>query len=207
MRSTLATSVTHSHGTIESSEEVTTRSLVLVALFTAIIVVLGLVPPVMVGFFPVPIHAQSLGVLLAGVVLGARGGALSVLLLWVLVAVGLPVLSGGRGGLVVFLGPTAGYLVGFLPAAYVTGWLSSMTDDRIYDRRQLAAAFFLATTIGVVIDHVFGIAWLSFVAGLTLAEATIGNLIFVPGDLIKGSIAAYVGVLLRTNFGNLSRIG
>ncbi len=141
------------------------------------------------------------------VLFSVHAGALSVLLLWVLVAVGLPVLSGGRGGLVVFLGPTAGYLVGFLPAAYVTGWLSGMTDDRIYDRRQLAAAFFSRYNHWVVIDHAFGIAWLSFVAGLTLAEATIGNLIFVPGDLIKGAIAAYVGVLLRNNFGNLSRIG
>ena len=57
-----------------------TKSLVMIALFTGIIVVLGLIPPIMLTFVPVPIHAQSLGVLLAGVVLGARGGALSVLL-------------------------------------------------------------------------------------------------------------------------------
>ncbi len=184
-----------------------TRSLVLIALFTAIIVVLGLVPPIMVGFFPVPIHAQSLGVLLAGVVLGARGGGLTVLLLWVLVAVGLPVLSGGRGGLAVFLGPTAGYLVGFLPAAVVTGWLSDKAAHRITDRWKLVASFFLAAAAGVVIDHIFGIAWLAFAASLTLAEAVIGNLIFVPGDLIKAAIAAYVGLLLTINFGNRTRIG
>jgi len=183
-----------------------TRSLVLIALFTAIIVVLGLVPPVMIGFFPVPIHAQSMGVLLAGTVLGARGGALTVLLLWVLVAVGLPVLSGGRGGLAVFLSPTAGYLVGFLPAAFVTGWLSDKVGHRITGRGKLTSGFFFAAVLGVVIDHAFGIAWLAFAASLTLAEATIGNLIFVPGDLIKAAIAAYVSLLLTVNFGSRFRI-
>ena len=184
-----------------------TRSLVLIALFTAIIVVLGLIPPIMVGFFPVPIHAQSLGVLLAGVVLGARGGALTVLLLWVLVAIGLPVLSGGRGGLAVFLSPTAGYLVGFLPAAFVTGFLSSKAAARFTDRWKLVAGFFLAAAVGVLIDHIFGVAWLAFSVGLTLGEAVIGNLIFVPGDLIKAAIAAYVGLMLTINFGDRSRIG
>lgn len=184
-----------------------TRSLVLIALFTAIIVVLGLVPPIMVGLFPVPIHAQSLGVLLAGVVLGARGGGLVVLLLWVLVAVGLPVLSGGRGGLAVFLSPTAGYLIGFLPAAIVTGFLSTRIAHSVTNRWKLVGGFFLAAAIGVLIDHVFGIAWLAFSVGLTLSEAIIGNLIFVPGDLLKAAIAAYVGLLLTINFGNRSRIG
>lgn len=184
-----------------------TRSLVLIALFTAIILVLGLVPPIMVGFFPVPIHAQSLGVLLAGVVLGARGGALTVLLLFVLVAVGLPVLSGGRGGLAVFLSPTAGYLVGFLPAAFVAGWLSNRAAQRFTGGWKLFVAFFLAAAVGVVIDHAFGIAWLASAAGLTLIDAVVGNLIFIPGDLIKAAIAAYVGLLLATNLGNRTRIG
>lgn len=184
-----------------------TRSLVLIALFTAIIVVLGLVPPIMVGLFPVPIHAQSLGVLLAGVVLGARGGALTVLLLFALVAVGLPVLSGGRGGLAVFLGPTAGYLIGFLPAAFVTGWLSTRFANSITTSWKLIAGFFLAAAIGVVIDHVFGIAWLAYAAGLTLPEAIVGNLIFVPGDLAKAAIAAYIGLLITKNFGKSARIG
>ncbi|WEJ57993.1 biotin transporter BioY [Devosia sp. FJ2-5-3] len=183
-----------------------TRSLVLIALFTAIIVVLGLIPPIMVGFFPVPIQAQNLGVMLAGVVLGARGGAFSVLLLLVLVAIGLPVLSGGRGGLAVFMSPTAGYLVGFLPAAFVTGWLSSKAAKAMAGGGKLFAGFFLAAAIGVVIDHAFGIAWLAFAAGLSLFDAVIGNLIFVPGDLIKAAIAAYVGLLLSTNLGARGRL-
>ena len=81
-----------------------TRDIVLIALFAAIIVVLGLLPPIMLGFIPVPITAQSLGVMLAGCILGAKRGATAVLLVLLLVAIGLPVLSGGRGGLAVFAG-------------------------------------------------------------------------------------------------------
>ena len=71
----------------------TTRDIVLVALFAAIIVVLGLLPPITLGFIPVPITAQTLGVMLAGCILGAKRGAAAVLLVLLLVAIGLPVLS------------------------------------------------------------------------------------------------------------------
>ena len=184
-----------------------TRSLVLIALLTAIIVVLGLVPPIMLSVIPVPIHAQSLGVLLAGVLLGARGGALSVLLLLALVAIGLPVLSGGRGGLAVFFGPTAGYLIGFLPAAFVTGLLSDRVARKLAGGWALFAGFLGAAVVGVFIDHAFGIAWLATYVGLSPQEAVIGNLIFVPGDLLKAVIAAYVGQFVALNFGDRARAG
>lgn len=183
-----------------------TRSLVMIALFTAIIVVLGLIPPIMVAFIPVPVHAQSLGVLLAGLVLGARGGALSVLLLIVLVAIGLPVLSGGRGGLAVFLSPTGGYLVGYLPAAFAAGWLAGKLIDRSRSGWPVFAGFFASATVGVVINHAFGIAWLIGYVGLSPRDALIGDLIFVPGDLIKAGIAAYIGQFIFANFGRRLRI-
>lgn len=177
----------------------------MIALFTAIIVVLGLIPPIMLTFVPVPIHAQSLGVLLAGVVLGARGGALSVLLLIALVAIGLPVLSGGRGGLAVFLSPTAGYLVGFLPAAFITGWISNKVARRTSGGWKTFAGFFLAATAGVIIDHAFGVAWLIVYVGLSPFSAFIGDLVFLPGDLLKAAIAAYAGQFILVNLGNRMR--
>ena len=72
------------------------RNVAQIALFTALIAALGLVPPIALGF-GVPITAQTLGVMLAGAVLGSRAGALSALLLLFLVALGLPLMSGGRG--------------------------------------------------------------------------------------------------------------
>ncbi|MDP9837274.1 biotin transport system substrate-specific component [Neorhizobium huautlense] len=182
-----------------------TRSLVLIALFTAIIVVLGLVPPIMLGFFPVPILVQSLGVILAGIVLGARGGAFSVLLLLTLVAIGLPVLSGGRGGLAVFVGPTAGYLIGFLPQAFVSGWIADKVVAKNVTGWKLYAGLFFGGVVGVLINHALGITWLANFVGLSLADAVIGNMIFVPGDLAKAAIAAYVGHLVSKNLGTRAR--
>ena len=96
------------------------RNLTHIALFAALIAVLGLVPKIDL-VSGVPITAQSLGVMLCGTVLGARRGALAVLLFLGLVAAGLPLLAGGRGGLGVFASPTVGYLVGFPLAAFVAG--------------------------------------------------------------------------------------
>lgn len=181
------------------------RSLVMIALFAAITVVLGLIPPIMLGFIPVPIHAQSLGILLAGIILGARRGPISVLLLIALVAVGLPVLSGGRGGLAVFLSPTAGYLVGFLPAAFIAGWIADRVARRERKGWKIFAGFFLAGAAGVIVDHACGIAWLATYVGLSPKDAIIGDLVFLPGDFLKASVAAYTGKFVTANFGQRLR--
>ena len=101
----------------------TGADLALIAVFAALIAVLGLIPKITLAF-GVPITAQSLGVMLCGTVLGARRGALAVGLFLLLVALGLPLLAGGRGGLGVFASPTVGFLVGFPVAAFVTGWIT-----------------------------------------------------------------------------------
>jgi biotin transport system substrate-specific component len=172
----------------------TTRDLVLSALFAAIIVALGLLPPISIGIIPVPITAQSLGVMLAGVVLGAKRGTIAVLIVVLLVAIGLPVLSGGRGGLAVFAGPTAGFFIGWIFAAYVTGYLS----ERLVKGEQSGLAqgigFFIASVIGgVVVLYAFGIAWLAIAANLGFSKAFLGSMGFVPGDLVKAAVAALVG--------------
>lgn len=167
-----------------------TRSLVLIALFAAIIVVLGLIPPIMLGFFPVPIHAQSLGVLLAGIVLGARGGTLSVLLLLALVAIGLPVLSGGRGGLAVFAGPSGGFIIGWVVATFVTGLIAERTVREGQAETRQFIGFFLASVLGgIVLLYAIGMPWVSAVTGTPLMTVAAGSLAFIPGDLLKAAIA------------------
>ena len=96
------------------------RNLTLVALFAALIAALALIPKFSLGF-GVPITAQSLGIMLCGTVLGAKRGALAVLLFLLLVALGLPLLAGGNGGLGAFMLPSSGFLIGFPVAAFVTG--------------------------------------------------------------------------------------
>lgn len=172
----------------------TTRDLVLSALFAAIIVALGLLPPIPIGIIAVPITAQSLGVMLAGVVLGAKRGAIAVLIVVVLVSIGLPVLSGGRGGLSVFAGPTAGFFIGWTFAAYITGYLS----ERLVKADQTGIAqgigFFIASVIGgVVVLYAFGIGWLAIAANIDFGKAFFGSMAFVPGDLAKAVVAALVG--------------
>ena len=96
------------------------KNLTHIALFAALIAVLGLIPKIDL-ISGVPITAQSLGIMLCGTVLGAKRGALAVILFLVLVAAGLPLLAGGRGGLGVFASPSVGYLIGFPFAAFVAG--------------------------------------------------------------------------------------
>jgi biotin transport system substrate-specific component len=172
----------------------TTRDLVLVALFAAIIVALGLIPPVNLGFIPVPVHAQSLGVMLAGVVLGAKRGTLAIALFMLLAAIGLPVLAGARGGLGVFMAPPSGYLYGYLPAAFVTGLIC----ERFVSARQTGLVqgsyFFVAAVVGGVLAcHLCGVLWLAFVSGLGLEAAFKVTLAFIPGDVLKALIAAFAG--------------
>ncbi|APO66666.1 biotin transporter protein BioY [Rhizobium gallicum] len=171
-----------------------TRDLVLSALFAAIIVALGILPPITLGFIPVPITAQSLGVMMAGVVLGARRGAIAVLIVLVLVAIGLPVLSGGRGGLAAFAAPTTGFLIGWLFAAFVTGYVAERLVKAEQSGLVQTVGFFLASAIGgIVVLYAFGIAYLAVAAGVDLQQAFVGSMAFVPGDVIKAFVAALAG--------------
>lgn len=171
-----------------------TRDLVLAALFAAIIVALGLLPPIMLGFIPVPITAQSMGVMLAGVILGARRGTVAVLLVLLLAAIGLPVLSGGRGGLAAFAAPTTGYLIGWVFAAFTSGLIA----ERLVRPSQTALiqtiGFFAAALAGgVVVLYVFGITYLAIVTGIGFSKAFLGSMAFIPGDMLKAAIAALAG--------------
>lgn len=170
-----------------------TRDLVHVALFAAIMAVLGLMPPLTLPFIPVPITAQTLGVMLAGSSLGARKAGLSLLLFHLLVAAGLPLLAGGNGGLAVYPGPTGGFFVGFVPAAFVIGWLT----ERAWRRLSVPLAFAINVLGGIGVIYAVGIPWLAVSAKLPLAKAAMGSLAFVPGDCVKAAIAASVAVTLK----------
>ena len=160
------------------------KNIAYIALFAALIAVLGLIPKITLAF-GVPITAQSLGVMLCGTVLGARRGALAVGLFLLLVALGLPLLAGGRGGLGVFASPTVGFLVGFPVAAFVTGWIT----ERWRSAPVGIAAGVAAVIGGIVVLYAFGIVGMSVVMGKTLAEAAALVTAFIPGDLLKAGIA------------------
>lgn len=160
------------------------RNVAQIALFAAMIAALGLIPQITMGF-GVPITAQTLGVMLAGAVLGSRRGAAAAGLFILLVAMGLPLLSGGRGGLGVFASPTAGFALGFPVAAYVTGLF--VENVRIPSVGLRAA---LASVVGgIIVLYAMGATGLALVTGKTLTEALWLVGVFIPGDLLKAGIA------------------
>jgi biotin transport system substrate-specific component len=166
------------------------RNVTHIALFAALIAVLGLVPRIDLAA-GVPITAQSLGIMLCGTVLGAKRGAMAVLLFLALVAAGLPLLSGGRGGLGVFASPSVGFLIGFPVAAFVAGW--------IMERTSLApgvAATAAAVIGGIGVLYLFGISGMALVLDKTLPEAAQIAIAFLPGDIVKAAIAGAVTATL-----------
>lgn len=162
------------------------RDLALVAVFAGIVAALGLVPAVPVPVIPVPVTAQTLGVMLAGAVLGARRGFFALVLFLALVLLGLPLLAGGRGGLAVLVSPSVGFLVGFPFAALVTGWLSRLLLVRgVY---RLGGGIVAALAGGVVVEYVFGVLGFLLVTG----ASPVPVLVFLPGDVVKAVAAALV---------------
>jgi biotin transport system substrate-specific component len=132
---------------------------------------------------PVPLTGQTFAVLLTGAVLGARRGFLAQALYLLEGLIGLPVFAGGEAGLLKLMGPTGGYLLAFPFAAAVTGMLTQRGWDRGFFR-MLAAML-----LGSAVIFAGGLAWLSrFVPDDRLLAA--GLLPFLPGDLIKSSLAA-----------------
>lgn len=163
------------------------RNMTMVALFAALIAALGLIPSLTLAF-GVPITAQSLGVMLAGTILGARRGALAVLLFMALVALGLPLLAGGRGGLGAFVAPTSGFFLGWPVAAFVTGLIVER-----WRRAPLVLTASLASVIGgIVVMYAFGIVGMSIALDKTLAECALLVTAFIPGDVIKAVLAGLI---------------
>ena len=159
------------------------------SLFIALIAVFSWVSiPIPIPLFPVPITLQTLAVLLAGVVM-RRYAVYPVILYLVLGMLGLPVFHNGMAGLGVLFGPTGGYLIGFIPAALVTGlgYESSRNEIRI-------CSLVLATSC----IYLFGIGWLVLSTGMAVPAALVsGMLPFLPGDLLKGIAAYLVGIRIR----------
>lgn len=182
----------------------TTQDTVLVAVFAALIAALGLVPPITIGIIPVPITLQTLGVMLAGALLGPVRGMLSVLVLQALVLAGLPLLAGGRGGLGVFLGPTGGYLVGWIPAALVIGALVKHWAIRRTGRAARVAAVLISVVLGgILVIYACGVPWTAVVTGLPLSTSALGALVFLPGDLLKAVVASLVAINVHRSYRRL----
>ena len=154
---------------------------------TALVVVfsvfVGMTAQVTIPLWPVPLTLTTLGVLFTGAALGSKRGTLALLLYLTEGAAGLPVFAGGASGVAYMLGPTGGYLVGFVCAAGVVGLLA----ERGWDRRPLWTA--VAMMVGNLVIYALGVAWLAIFLGDLRTAFVQGVLIFIVGDLVKIAVA------------------
>ncbi len=163
------------------------KTLVEIALYAAVTAALGLIPPI--PFLSgVPITAQTLGVMLAGVMLGPLRGFSSMTLFLLAVALGAPLLAGGRGGLGVFAGPTAGFALGFPFAAMATGW----TAWQLRRLPFIPAMLIAALSGGIIVEYLFGITGFMLVTGKELLTSAGIMLVYIPGDLVKVGLTAVI---------------
>jgi biotin transport system substrate-specific component len=162
-----------------------------VAVFAGIVAVLGL-PGGFTALGAVPITAQTLGVMLAGAILGPWLGALSMSVLLALVAVGLPLLAGGRGGIGVFVAPSAGFDLGWIAGAFVIGLIVHAGG-----RKPVPWRTFLGVVVGgIFVVYAVGIPVQSVVTRLPLGETALTSLVFVPGDTLKAVLTTVIVMTL-----------
>jgi biotin transport system substrate-specific component len=140
---------------------------------------------------PVPIVLQNLFIFLAGLLLGPGWGTASVGVYLLAGILGLPVFAGGVGGIGRFAGPTGGYLLGYLPAVCVIGFISNVSQTNVV--RDL-----LAMICGSLIIYACGVSWLNILTGMTLGKTlAVGMYPFLPGDALKMAVAVPIAKALR----------
>ena len=167
-------------------KKINIHQMILVSLFAALTAA-GAFVSIPIGL--VPISLQNLFTFLSGMVLGSRLGTFSQLIYILLGVVGLPVFSGFRGGLGVLLGPTGGFLTGFVISACIIGKLIEKIDDaRIW-------SYFVIGLLGIIIIYACGVTQLLIVTEIGFKEAVIVGVVpFLPGDLLKLIIASFLAV-------------
>lgn len=180
--------------TNQSTKKLTTHELTLTALMAAVLCILGPISLV-IPVSPVPISLGSLAVYLAVTVLGARLGTLSCVIYLLLGLAGLPVFAGYTGGAQKLLGPTGGYLIGYIFLAAIAGIF--IGRDAGAKGKQYALAL-LGMILGTAVLYFFGTAWLAHTAGMGFYAALGAGVIpFIPGDLAKMIAADLLGTTLR----------
>jgi biotin transport system substrate-specific component len=178
----------------------------LIAVFAALVAGSALIAAIPVGGLGVPITVQTLAVMLTGLALGP-GRAFAAVGLYVLLGLaGLPIFSGGRSGLGILAGPSAGYIIGFPLAAAAVGWLAAVVLRRTAGRpgKIRAVLLFAAAMVSsIIFIHGLGILGMMVNAKLSLSAAFLADLAYYPGDVIKNVLAVTIALSLHKAFPDL----
>ncbi len=165
-----------------------TRQLAVIGVMTAVTCILA---PFSLPIGPVPISLTNLAIYFSLYVLGTKYGCVSYLVYLLIGFIGVPVFSGFTSGPGKLLGPTGGYLIGFIPMALVAGILI----DKFSSKRIVCL---LGMIGGTIIAYAFGTLWLAYQAGMDWKAALMAGVIpFVPGDLAKMVLAMIAGPQIR----------
>ncbi len=164
------------------------QMMIVTALFAAII---GILAQVTIPLPLVPITGQTLAIGLAATILGSRYGTLSSILYLIIGAIGIPVFSQMSAGFGVIFGPTGGFIVGFIPTAFIIGIYLEKTKFTVTNA-------FIANIIGMFVTLIIGTVWLKVIAQLSWTAAFMGGFApFIIGGIIKAILAAWIGILVR----------
>lgn len=180
---------------------VSARDMAQIAVFAALIAALGLPGSITVGFSGVPITLQTLGIILSGAILGPRKGTAAVVVFLALTMIGLPLLAGGRTGLAAMAGPTVGYLLGWIPSAFVIGWFTA----RILPKYPIALGLLINVVGGMLVVYVLGSLGLLLRSDVGLWAAITTNGSFLPGDFAKVVVATIVAKSVHRAYPGLMR--
>lgn len=174
----------------------------LIAVFAAMVAGSALVAAIPVGGLGVPITLQTLAVMLTGLALGPGRAFAAVGLYTLLGLAGLPIFSGGRSGLGILAGPSAGYIIAFPLAAAAVGWMAAIVVRRTLKYRA-ALLFAAAMVTSIVVVHALGVLGMMVNAKLDLAKAFLADLAYYPGDIVKNVLAVTVAIALHKAFPDL----
>ena len=171
-----------------TKKKLTTYQMAITALFTALLCILS---PIALPVGPVPISLATLVIYLGVYLLGSKLGTLSVLLYLVLGAVGLPVFSAYAGGIGKLVGPTGGYLIGYLPMAFLCGWIIEKSGKRVW-------LSVLGMILGTAVLYAFGTVWFVVLMKCEFWYAlTVCVFPFLAGDALKIVVATLIGAPVR----------
>lgn len=176
-----------------------TKDIVYIALFAALTAALGLFPPLTLPVVGVPVTAQSMGCMIAGAIAGSKRGGLALLLFCMLAAIGLPVMSGGRGGLGVFLSPGGGFILAWPIGAFVIGYLYEKNLSNLSLMKEVAYLIFG----GVILVYAVGLPWIAVIAKINIWQAAVGSIGFLPGDAIKIILTLLIAKAVRRAYPTL----
>lgn len=184
---------------MSNSSKLEIKKIVLIALMTATICVISPFS-IVVPASPVPISLATFAIYLAVILLGCKDGVLSVFIYVLLGFAGVPVFTAFTGGVAKVLGPTGGYIIGYVFLAVVEGvfvdWARMRTMGASYTR----AIIFVGMLLGTIVLYIFGTFWLAKQSGMTLVAAFFAAVVpFVIGDIVKMILALFVGNKIRND--------